>query len=127
MIKSHTGSYTCALERQLPDSDASFFWDTSDSKKKRKGYRDGLKYDAVSGTKRVRYRGYDLVYTRRKNSSFCAHTIDVLGEGVGFEKNTPESEDTEELYAMFDEWIDNNNNNNKTKTEQTYDDRDRNS
>jgi len=28
--------------------------------------------------------------------------------------------------ADFDEWIDNNNNN-KTKTEQTYDDRDRNS
>ncbi len=46
MIKSHTGSYTRALDRQLPDSDASFFWDTTDSKKKRKGYRDGLKYDA---------------------------------------------------------------------------------
>ena len=115
MIKSHTGSYTRALDRQLPDSDASFFWDTTDSKKKRKGYRDGLKYDAVSGTTRERYRGYDIVCTRLKNSSFCAHTIDVLGEGVGFEKNTPESEDTEELYAMFDEWIDNNNNN-KTKT-----------
>jgi len=41
MIKSHTGSYTCALERQLPDSDASFFWDTSDSKKKEKGTGTG--------------------------------------------------------------------------------------
>ena len=119
MIKSHTGSYTCALDRQLPDSDASFFWDTTDSKKKRKGYRDGLKYDAVSGTKRTRYRGYDIVCTRRKNSRFCAHTIDVLGEGVGFEKNTLKSEDTEEVYGMLDEWIDNNNTNKtKTKTEQ---------
>jgi len=70
MIKSHTGSYTRALDRQLPDSDASFFWDTTDSKRK-KGYRDGLKYDAVSGTKRVRYRGYDLVYTRRKIVAFA--------------------------------------------------------
>jgi len=117
MIKSHTGSYTHAIERQLPDSDASFFWDTTDSKKKRKGYQDGLKYDAASGTTRERYRGYDIVYTRLKNSNCCAHTIDVLGEGVGFEKNTPESEDTEEVYAMLDEWIDNNNKT-KTKTEQ---------
>ena len=52
----------------------------------------------------------------------------MLGEGVGFEKNTLKSEDTEEVYAMLDEWIDNNNTNKtKTKTEQTYDDRDRNS
>ena len=40
----------------------------------------------------------------------------MLGEGVGFEKNTLKTEDTEEVYAMLDEWIDNNNNNNKTKT-----------